>query len=261
MSSSWWITVMPGTGSATTSRVALAGDAGSTTSSMSPALTRWLLPTFEALTLTPPSAARSAARVRERPNRRAIAASTRSPSRPSGTRTVRASAIRVLRVVHGPGDGGAREGEHHDDPRRDDDRDVGDVAHEPAEVVDEVDDVASARPRRAEEPVDEVAERTAEQQPEGDGPGQVAHLAGTDDHPDDDRQRHDGEDPRGAVAQREGGAGVAHEVEPDRVADDVHGLPRRERAQRPDLGQLVQQQGEGGEPEHDGIQPPPAAGR
>src|SRR6188472_2250611 len=114
---------------------------------MSPALTRWLLPTLAALTLTPPVAARSAARVRERPNRRAMAESTRSPSRPSGTRTVRASVIRVLGVVHGPGEGGATEGEHHDDAGAHDDRDVGDVADEQPEVVDKVDDVAASRPR------------------------------------------------------------------------------------------------------------------
>src|SRR6476469_8127238 len=165
MSSSSWTTRMPGTGSATTSSTA-AGPLGMVTSSRSPPLTRWLLPTTTALTLTSPAAARSAARVRERPKRRAMAASTRSPSRPSGTRKLRWSAIGVLGMVHGGPDRDPALRQDHDDAGRHDDGDVGDVADEEAEVVDEVDDVAAPRAGLAGEPVDEVADGAAQQQPQ-----------------------------------------------------------------------------------------------
>src|SRR6478752_9410435 len=252
---------MPGTGSATTSSVGLAGDAGSCTSSMSPALTRWLLPTLAALTLTPPPAARSAARVRESPNSRAMAESTRSPSSPSGTSTVRASLIGVLGMVHRAGEGGAAEGEHHDDAGADDDRDVGDVSDEQPEVVDEVDDVAATRTGLAEAAVEQVADGAAEQQAEGHRPRHVAHLARADDDPHQDAERDGREQPGRPVTDRERRPRVADQVEPDERPDEVDGLPRRERAQRPDLSGLVEHEDEGRETEQHNIQPPPAAGR
>src|SRR6188472_318575 len=180
---------------------------------MSPALTRWLLPTLAALTLTPPVAARSAARVRERPNRRAMAASTRSPSSPSGTRTVRASLIGVPGAVHRSREGGAAEGQHHDDAGSDDDGDVGDVADEQAEVVDEVDDVSAPGPGSPEAAVDQVAHRAAEEQPQGHRPRHVAHLARPDDDPHEDAERDGREHPRRAVADGERRPGVADQVE------------------------------------------------
>jgi hypothetical protein len=66
-----------------------AGGAGISTSIQEPAITRSDFPTAEPSTVTLPSAASSAALVRENPNIRAMAASTRSPSRPSGTGRLR----------------------------------------------------------------------------------------------------------------------------------------------------------------------------
>ena len=89
------------------------------TSSMSPALTRSDLPTSAALTLTPPAAARSAARVRESPNSRAMAASTRSPrARRGRARCGRQSSACLGRGAPAAVEGDAAEGEHHDDARR-----------------------------------------------------------------------------------------------------------------------------------------------
>src|SRR3954449_7998358 len=112
-----------------------------------------------------PSAARSAALVRETPKRRATPASSRSPSSPSGTRTVRTSGTVTaliggragalsLGVVLGSAlglglgsahvavtaavDPDAQQGEEHDEHGRTDDPDVGDVADEPPVVVEEV---------------------------------------------------------------------------------------------------------------------------
>src|SRR5699024_1940245 len=100
------------------------------------------------LTWTWPALARSAALVRETPNSRARAASTRSPSRPSGTNRVRVSDMRrlVSRLVPTPFgavpvDPDTAQREHRDEEGSAHDGDVGDVADEQAEVVDEVDDV------------------------------------------------------------------------------------------------------------------------
>src|SRR6478609_1260065 len=143
MSSSSWTMDMPGTGSAMICRLGLSSGRGSETSSIEPAESRSDLATDLPSSTTLPSAARSAAFVRETPKRRATPASTRSPSRPSGTRTVRTSGIvvgplpaRVASTV----DPDAEHREDDDERGGGDDPDVGDVADEPV-VVDEVDDV------------------------------------------------------------------------------------------------------------------------
>src|SRR5690606_270341 len=92
---------MPSTGSARTVNSSGSRTGGSTTSTQSPDCSRSDLPTARPPTVTCPSPARSATRLRDRPSRRARPASTRSPSRPSGTLTVRLSATGV--AVRGSG--------------------------------------------------------------------------------------------------------------------------------------------------------------
>ena len=156
---------------------------------------------------TLPSEASSAALVREKPNMRASAASTRSPSRPSGTGRVRVSGMVLTheyaagrRYSAGPSRGGralsrggrsrrvqAAEGEQHDQDAAADDRGVGEVEDREVLGCDEVHHGAPEDAGRAEDPVGEVAERAAEQQAERDRPGHAAQLAGEpDDHHDDD---------------------------------------------------------------------------
>src|SRR5689334_22609714 len=194
MSSSSWTIDMPGTGWAMTAMLGLCSAAGRDTSSIAPAERRSDFATVLPFTTTWPSAARSAAFVRDTPKRRATPASTRSPSRPSGTRTVRTSGIvtplrlspvaagrrgRVgLRcpVVAAAVDADPQKGEQHVQTGGGHDPDVGDVADEPPVVVDEVDDVALAATGWPHEPVGEVADRRTEQQSEVEGPGTRAQL-------------------------------------------------------------------------------------
>ena len=168
-------------------------------------------------TVTFPAAASSAALVREKPNMRAMAASTRSPSRPSGTGRVRISGIVLTRRVcrtartarpsrRGRRSGRSRgrvspcgrsrpgrapEGQQHDQDAAADDRRVGEVEDREVLGRDEVHDRALEDAGRTEDPVGEVAERTAEQQAERDRPGQAVELAGEPgDHHDHRRRDH-----------------------------------------------------------------------
>ena len=75
---------MPGTGSAITAGSA-PGGGGSVTDSSAPAVTRSDFTAGLPSSRTSPAAISSAAPAREKPNIRAMAASSRSPSRPSGT--------------------------------------------------------------------------------------------------------------------------------------------------------------------------------
>src|SRR6202034_3677387 len=89
---------------------------------------------------------------------------------------------------------------------------VGQVEHGPvAGQLDPVDDVSAKGPRRAEDPVDEVAGRAAEQQAEADRPADAPQVPGgaqdVDDHAGGDGGEHDRD--RGA-AEVERRAPVAH---------------------------------------------------
>src|SRR5689334_1349504 len=89
--------------------------------------------------------------------------STQPPAtRPSDTGRVRVSATGLLRVGGGAFAGAVRaeaeQAEDGDGRGRADDPDVGDVAHEPVAVGDEVDDVATGEAGLAQQPVGEVAE-------------------------------------------------------------------------------------------------------
>ncbi len=88
---------MPGTGSAT--GTGMVGGGGITTSSHAPACTRSDLAAAEPSTWTSPAEISSAARVREKPNSRASAASRRSPSSPSGTGRLRSSPMPLISLL------------------------------------------------------------------------------------------------------------------------------------------------------------------
>src|SRR6476469_2211280 len=206
MSSSSWMIAMPGTGCAMTCRLGLSWALGSDTSSIEPAESRSDLATALPSSTTWPSAARSAALVRETPKSRATPASTRSPSRPSGTRTVRSSGIVVTPaapVVAAAVDADAEHRQVDGEGRRRDDPDVGHVADEPPVVVDEVDDVSLATAGWTDEAVGEVAQRGPEQHAESDGPGTRAQLACDHDDRHEDGDGDPGHDPGVAVSEEE----------------------------------------------------------
>ena len=92
-SSSWMIRIPSTVSGMTTSGSTRLGMA---TSSVVPGVTRWLLATSTPSTWTWPAPASSAARLRESPNIRARAMSTRSPASPSGTRTTRWSTAPLM---------------------------------------------------------------------------------------------------------------------------------------------------------------------
>jgi hypothetical protein len=119
------------------------------------------------------------------------------------------------------------------------DEHVGDVVdrrHHPRRV-DEVDDVADREAGVADEPVGEVPEDSAEEQPQHDRPQRER----TRDREDDDDRR------RGETivkiqvtfAERERGAGVACQIQLQHVAPDRHGLLERQVLQGEVLRELV----------------------
>src|SRR4051812_30239905 len=133
---------MPGTGSAT--GTGADGGGGTVTSSHAPAWTRSDLAGTDPSTSTSPAEMSSAARVRENPKSRARAASRRSPSRPSGTGSVRRSLIDGLLGLPAAVDLVTAPGEEHRENAAADDRRVGQVEHrEPGdgERLQEVDHV------------------------------------------------------------------------------------------------------------------------
>src|SRR5450756_1476013 len=240
-SSSSWITAIPGTGSATTASPAEAGGSGSDTSSQAPAHTRSDLPTVRWSTVTAPAVARSAALVRDRPKRRARAESTRSPSRPSGTGSERTSDIvigscRVLGRLRrsspvlglvalglvvlglvtghaGSVDADAPESHHGEQDRCTDDGRVGDVENGIVRQLQEVHHVSTTGPRSPEHAVGQVAQRSAEQQPQRQRPASAAQ-ASSGDHDEQDYSTGDHrQDPGRSGGDREGSAGVTDQVE------------------------------------------------
>src|SRR3954469_1216806 len=177
---------MPSSGTAIGS-IAAGAPASHSTSSQPPAESRSDLSRVRPSRRTPPARAMSAADVREKPSSFARAASTRSPSRPSGTGRLLLSAmglggvLRVGVVPRGPGavESDATEGQDEEQPHARHDRDVGQVEdRREAPDRDEVDDVAHPEARRPEEPVGEVAERAAEEHPEENRPAPRADSAG-----------------------------------------------------------------------------------
>src|SRR5450830_361902 len=234
-SSSSWTMRRPGTGSGGVCSTGAAGP-GSSTSSHPPATSRSDFPSSRPSSVTWPSAASSAARVRDRPNRRARPASTRSPSRPSGTGSERSSNILVDCFVLSGGGAVAVDGDV--DGRNQDeedgaghDPDVRDVPDEPAVVVDEVEHLAARHTGRPEQSVRQVAERR--------GPGTRAQSARDPDDCDDDGERDQGEDPRRSGGEGEGSPGIADQVQSEEPAEHRRSPPGAQARQRPLLGRLV----------------------
>src|SRR3954471_24912604 len=267
MSSSSWTISMPWTGAATICTGSAA--CGISTSSQAPPCTRSDFPTTDPSTVTFPAAAISAALVREKPNMREMAASTRSPSRPSGTGRVRISGtVLTRRVCRTPptaptGACGSvlvdravgvesLERQQHDQDAAAHDRRVGEV--EDGEVLgrDEVDDRALEHARGAEDAVGEVAERAAEQQTERDRPGQAVELAGEpgDDH--DHGRRDHREDHGEGLTEAEGRARVADRLELQPVPDDLDRLVVLQPGDHDHLADQVEGVREGGHREQHG---------
>ncbi len=108
-----------------------------------------------------------------------------------------------------------------------DDRRIGGVEDRPdvavgAEQADPVDDVTASRSGCPEDPVGEVADRPAQDQPERDRPADRPHpTGGARDH-HDDGERDDRENERRTGADREGRPGVAGLEQVDRTAQQPH---------------------------------------
>src|SRR3954452_14539485 len=233
MSSSAYTTARPSTGRASTTG-GPAG-AGSVTSSQSPALTLSDLGRGMPSTSASPDSATAAAAVRDSPNSREMAWSSRSPSRPSGTGTERRSATCGVwhshRVVAVPGTGAVHpppgQLEQHGETDPDAQRRVGHVEHRKAlpvgvEDTDEVDDVPHERSGRPEDPVGEVPQGAAEHQPEGQPPRHRPQFArGPADpghHGQGDQLLH--ERVQGAEAERR--TAVAYQQKVDGTAQQAH---------------------------------------
>ena len=105
------------------------------------------------------------------------------------------------------------------------------------------------KPGVAEDPVDQVAERAAEDQAEGDRPAgreQPARRPHDDDGDDDrDQAEHD----RGALGEGERGADVAQLGQVERAAEQADVLARLDGRDHDQLGDQVGQQDDGGEGE------------
>src|SRR5690606_34517487 len=145
---------MPGTGSATGIGVVTGG--GSVTSSQAPARTRSDLAGCSPSTSTSPAAISSAARVREKPNIRDSAASSRSPSSPSGTGRLRRSVTlalpRPVDLIAAPGQDHGQDAAAHDGRvGHVEQREVADDREVARQHLDEVDDV-TLELRRPSEP-------------------------------------------------------------------------------------------------------------
>lgn len=93
--------------------------------------------------------------------------------------------------------------------------------------------------RFPEEPVDEVAEETAQQQTESDRPGSRAELAGDHEDRDEDADSDDREDPRHARSEAECCTGIAVEGESGQRADHRHRRPIFEKADGEELRELI----------------------
>src|SRR5664279_2663817 len=193
-SSSSYSTTRPATDCGATERVS---GAGKVTSSNDPPCTLALRGVAAPSRLTWPLSMRSAAAVRENPSSREIATSRRNPSSPSGTGNSRVSATGAglcVEVDTEHAENSGQDGAAHD-------RRVGEVEDRPvgpvgAEEADPVDDVSSSEPGRAEDAVDEVAERATEHQAERDRPAGRAHPAGSAQDHGHHRERDDREDHR-----------------------------------------------------------------
>src|SRR2546423_6488749 len=171
-----------GTGSGPGGR---SGGGSERSSTSAPASRRWLLTTGCPPTSTAPSSMRRATSARLQPVRSARAPSSRSAANvvgtassltPPGSRGVAA----LVAVAPSP---------HQEQHGADRDRRVGDVEGWERAHTDEVDDFAAQESRRAEQPIDEVAQRAAEHERERDDHHGVPRALGDADEHDGDECR------------------------------------------------------------------------
>src|SRR5699024_464100 len=94
-------------------------------------------------------------------------------------------------------------------------------------VVDEVDDVTVPEARLAQEPVDEVADGTAEDQRERERPRAGRDAPRPEDDDDRDAHREEREHPREALAHRQGSTGVEDELPAEELREEPVGCCSR----------------------------------
>src|SRR5256885_1386888 len=120
------------------------------------------------------------------------------------------------------------------------DRRVGDVERGERSHADEVDDLAAQESRRAEQPIDEVAQRAAEHERERDDHDRVSRALGDADEHDGDDGREYGEQRREPGQDAERAPGIAAQPKLDGIADDRK-RPVGEGRDDPRLRDLVEQ--------------------
>ncbi len=251
---------MPSTTSGTTATGSTG--AGMDTSSIAPDSTRWDFAGARPSTLTLPAATRSAARVRENPNMRARAVSTRSPARPSG---IGHGAVVVPPVAAG---GASRDRRTHCAaggsspvrrgwvrvPSRATPRAACTMMNTAATLMhmsatlkigqwgscDEVDDVASHRTRRPEDPVGEVAEDARQQEAEPQGPADAPQPPRDPQRGQGGSDGHHGQQHRVRRPGAERRTRVPRQVELQEVTDHVHRRPVGELGDGQRLGHHVE---------------------
>src|SRR6266550_7444647 len=233
---------MPGRAGSPTSESS--GNRSSSPSTSVPASRRWLLTTGCPPTSTAPSSMRRATSARLQPVRSARARSSRSPANVAGT----ASSLTppssrgvapLVAVAPSP---------HQEQHGADRDRGVGDVEGGERTHTDEVDDLAAQESRRAEQPIDEVAQRAAEHERERDDHDRVSRALGdADEHDGDDRCEY-GEQRREPGQDAERAPGIAAQSKLDGIADDRK-RPVGEGRDDPRLRDLVKQDDADNEPE------------
>src|SRR3989440_6243760 len=230
-----------GTGSGPGGR---SGGGSERSSTSAPASRRWLLTTGCPPTSTAPSSMRRATSARLQPVRSARARSSRSPASvvgtassltPPGSRGVAA----LVTVAPSP---------HQEQHGADRNRGVGDVEGGERTHTDEVDDLAAQESRRAEQPIDEVAQRAAEHERERDDHDRVSRALGDADEHDGDDGREHGEQRREPGQDAECAPGIAAQPKLDGVSDDRKG-PVGEGRDDPRLRDLVEQDDADDEPE------------
>ena len=111
-----------------------------------------------------------------------------------------------------------------------------------------------------EDPVDEVADGAAEDQPERDRPGQAAQPTGQPQDDDDDGRGHHRERDGQSLGDPEGRTGVPDQAQREQAAEQVDRLAVRELANREPLGHQVAGEHQAGHAQQQG-QPGPPAGR
>ena len=204
-------------------------------------------------TRTPPATTAAAAAERLMSARRATMRSSRSPCSAAGTRLAdHRSGTSCSSATGCPSRHLGRQRpwaarrpaageERAEDQQRaaDRDGDVGDVEDRPPLHVDEVDDAAAEPAGERNRRSSEVADRAADDQPDGERVHRARRAADRHEQPDHDEQGDDADDRAQAGALGERHPLVERQVEAQR-SDDVD-VAVGEGVQRPALGQLIEE--------------------